>query len=61
MVPLVEKYMTKLRIVKCICGHEFATSMKIPKCSECLAYIKGWEMKTLDVLLSLVLIVGGTD
>jgi len=39
MVPLVEKYKTKLRVVKCTCGHEFATSMKIPKCSECLGYI----------------------
>jgi acetone carboxylase gamma subunit len=39
MVPLVEKFKTKLRVVKCSCGHEFATSMKIPKCSECLAYI----------------------
>jgi len=39
--PLPEKYYEKgkLRIVKCTCGKEFATRMKIPKCSECLSYI----------------------
>jgi len=37
---LPEKYKEKgkLRIVKCDCGHEYASSMKIPRCSDCGKY-----------------------
>ena len=38
---LPEKYKEKgkLRIVKCKkCGHEYPTSMKIPRCSKCKTY-----------------------
>ena len=38
-LPEAYKEKTSLHIVKCSCGHEFATKMKIPKCSECSAYI----------------------
>ena len=42
-MPLADRYKEKgkLRIVKCNnCKHEFASSMKIPKCSKCLAYLE---------------------
>ena len=38
---LPEKYKEKgkLRIVKCKkCGHEYPTSLKIPRCSKCQTY-----------------------
>jgi len=39
---LPERYKEKgkLRVVKCDCGHEFATSMKIPRCFNCGVYLK---------------------
>ena len=44
MTPLPESYKAKgkLRIVKCSCGNEFATKMKIPKCSACFNYLNEW-------------------
>ena len=41
MSPRPAKYdeKGKLRVVKCKnCGHEYATSMKIPRCSKCGKY-----------------------
>jgi len=32
------KEKSKLRIVKCECGYEFATRMKIPRCGKCGVY-----------------------
>ena len=41
MAPLADRYKEKgkLRVVKCKeCGHEYASSMKIPRCSKCGKY-----------------------
>jgi len=42
------KEKTKLRIVKCDCGHEFATSMKIPRCSNCGTYFKKLKLDRME-------------